>query len=84
VNVKIAWYNVRMSQHTHMIDLSDLPEAFASAIEAAVRAYREQTGNGHAGARSIGWAKDMLPELPESFFDPLPRELLDLFDGKHT
>ena len=67
------------------IDLSDLPKPLADAIEAMVRAFREGNaarGSGGLAPRPIGWAKDILPELPESFFDQLPPDLLDQFEGK--
>jgi|GEM_PF-2411982 len=32
--------------------------------------------------RSVGWAKGVLPELPDSFFQELPPDILDLFEGK--
>jgi hypothetical protein len=64
------------------IDLSDLPKPLADAIEAMVRKFREGGGGGGATPRPIGWAKDILPELPESFFDPLPPDVLDQFEGK--
>lgn len=63
------------------IDLSDLPQAVVNAIEAMVRAYREQSLQ-HAQRRPIGWAKGMLPELPESFFDELPPDVLGQFEGE--
>lgn len=63
------------------IDLSDLPKPLADAIEAMVRKFRE-ANPGDGNPRPIGWAKDILPELPESFFDPLPPDILDQFEGK--
>ena len=62
------------------IDISDLPQPLIEAIETIVRAYRG--ANTQKGQRPIGWARDYLPELPASFFDALPTELLDLFEGK--
>ena len=64
------------------IDISDLPQPLVEAIEAIVRAYRDRGGAPSSGQRPIGWAHDYLPELPATFFDPLPPELLDLFEGK--
>ena len=61
------------------IDTSDLPQALIEALEAIVRAYRERQPEAPIAARPIGWARDYLPELPDSFFDPLPGDLLDLF-----
>ncbi|MFZ4576012.1 MAG: hypothetical protein ACOYN0_16610 [Phycisphaerales bacterium] len=66
------------------IDLSDLPKPLADAIEAMVRTFREGSAAGGGGGvtpRPIGWAKDILPELPASFFDPLPPDILDQFEG---
>ncbi len=64
------------------IDISDLPKSIVDAIEAMVRNYRERAGGGPPAKRPIGWARDILPELPDSFFEPLPNEVLDLFEGK--
>lgn len=58
------------------IDLSDLPEPLINAIEAMVRAYREAATPPAQSPRAVGWAKDMLPELPPSFFDLLPDDML--------
>jgi len=69
-----------MSQQT--IDVSDLPVPFVEAIEAAIRAYRERAAQRPTTPRKAGWAAKILPELPDSFFDPLPNDLLDLFEGK--
>jgi hypothetical protein len=63
------------------IDVSDLPQGLADAIEAMVRACREQAGAPQQ-SRPIGWAKGVLPDLPESFFDELPPDVLDLFEGE--
>jgi hypothetical protein len=64
------------------IDITDLPQPMVEAIEAIVRTYREQVAGSGSGRRPIGWARDILPELPESFFEPLPPDVLDLFEGK--
>jgi hypothetical protein len=64
------------------IDITDLPEPLVEAIEAIVRTYREREAQAQNGTRPIGWARDVLPELPDAFFDPLPPDLLDLFEGK--
>jgi len=63
------------------IDTTDLPQPLVEAIETIVRAYRDRHFEPPNGPRPIGWAKDQLPELPASFFDPLPAELLNLFEG---
>ena len=63
------------------IDVSDLPPTVVEAIEAMVRAYREQSAP-NAQHRMVGWAKGVLPDLPESFFDDLPPDLLDQFEGR--
>jgi len=66
------------------IDISDLPQPLVDAIEAMVRTYRERSPESSNGRRSIGWARDILPELPASFFDPLPDDELSSFEGKTT
>jgi hypothetical protein len=65
------------------IDVSDLPPTMIEAIESLVRAAREQAQNTSAPAtpRPFGWLKGQV-EVPDSFFDPLPDELLDLFEGR--
>jgi hypothetical protein len=65
------------------IDVSDLPEPLVEAIESLVRTYRERTGppSPQESKRVIGWLRGQL-EIPDSFFDPLPDHLLDLFEGK--
>ena len=67
---------------THAIDVSDLPEPLVQAIESLVKTYREKSaGLGTvAEPRPIGWLKGEW-ELPDSFFEPLPDDLLDLFNG---
>jgi hypothetical protein len=65
-----------------VIDLSGLPEPLIEAIGTIVRAYRGREVDAPAAPRSVGWARDVLPELPSSFFDPLPDELLSAFEGK--
>jgi hypothetical protein len=65
-----------------IIDVSDLPEPLVQAIETMIRSYRQRPPLDTSSPRPLGWAKNQLPELPDSFFDPLPDELLDLFDGK--
>jgi len=32
----------------------------------------------------LGFLKDKVPELPDSFFDPLPEEDLQAWEGKHS
>lgn len=65
----------------HSIDLSDLPPTMIDAIEAIVRAYRQRRAE-VPDARPIGWARDYLPDLPASFFDELPPDILEAFEGK--
>jgi hypothetical protein len=64
------------------IDVSDLPQPMADAIEALVQTYRAQIRHTTESAppRPIGWLKGQW-ELPESFFDPLPEDLLNSFEG---
>ena len=64
------------------LDLSGLPQSVIDAIEEIVRAYRQRNTSEPRVERAIGWANGDLPELPQSFFDDLPDDLLDLFDGK--
>lgn len=66
-----------------MIDLSDLPDPLVAAIESLVKTYREKASvaEQRRAPRPIGWLKGQW-ELPESFFEPLPDDLLDLFEGK--
>ncbi len=68
---------------TRSIDVSDLPEPLVEAIESMVRTFREKAGEQIAPPqpRPIGWLKGAW-ELPHSFFEPLPDDLLDLFEGK--
>ena len=72
-----AWYTVDMLKQ---IDVSGLPDPLVQAIESMVRNYRERATDG-AAYRPIGWMKGKW-ELPDSFFDPLPNDLLNLFEGK--
>jgi hypothetical protein len=65
------------------IDVSDLPEPLVEAIESIIRTYRQRTDppQEQDKKRTIGWLRGQL-EIPDSFFDPLPDDLLDLFEGK--
>ena len=65
------------------IDVSDLPEPLIRAIKTIIDSYRERVRQLPAEPRSVGWARGLLPELPDSFFEPLPDELLDLFEITH-
>lgn len=63
------------------IDVTDLPEPLVMAIESLVNTYREKTHEGGSvEQRPMGWLKDQWT-VPDSFFEPLPDDLLDLFDG---
>jgi hypothetical protein len=64
------------------IDTTGLPQPLIEAIEAIVRTYRQREPESTNGRRAIGWARDVLPDLPESFFEPLPADLLDEFEGQ--
>jgi hypothetical protein len=64
------------------IDISGLPEPVVEAIEAIVRAYRDQMPAAQGQRREVGWARGQLPELPEAFFEPLPPDVLDMFEGE--
>lgn len=70
------------SRIARSIDISDLPPPLIEAIEAIVRTYREHAPTTQPQPRPIGWARGVLPELPASFFDPLPPDVLDQFEGK--
>jgi hypothetical protein len=65
------------------IDVTGLPPPLIEAIESIVRTYREQTtiANAAVQPRPVGWLRDKW-EIPQSFFDPLLDDLLDLFEGK--
>jgi hypothetical protein len=65
------------------IDVTGLPDPLIEAIESIVRTFREGSAAASvpAGARPVGWMKGKW-EIPDSFFDPLPDDLLDLFEGK--
>jgi len=70
--------------HMHKeIDVSDLPAPLVEAIESIVRTYREKSAVATTPLepRPVGWLRGKW-EVPESFFDPLPDDLLDLFEGK--
>ncbi len=69
---------------SQLIDISDLPQPLVEAIETMIRTYRAAPGAGLSTPRPIGWAKGFLPELPKSFFEPLPDDLIDLFEGKEA
>jgi hypothetical protein len=64
------------------IDVSGLPTPLVEALESLVNTYREKANDvgRPVEPRPIGWLKGQW-ELPDSFFDPLPNELLDLFEG---
>ena len=64
-----------------VIDVTDLPEPLVMAIESLVNTYREKTqGDGGVEERPLGWLKGQWT-VPDSFFEPLPNDLLDLFNG---
>jgi len=63
------------------IDVSDLPEPLVMAIESLVNTYRDRSRtNRSAEQRPLGWLKGQMI-VPNSFFEPLPDDVLDLFDG---
>jgi hypothetical protein len=65
------------------IDVTDLPTPLIDAIESIVRTYREKSTGVAAPLqpRPVGWLRGIW-EVPPSFFDALPDDLLDLFEGK--
>ncbi|HVS72151.1 MAG TPA: hypothetical protein VHQ47_12925 [Phycisphaerae bacterium] len=70
-----------MSQQ--LLDVSDLPKPFVDALEAAIQTYRAQL-TAPVEMRRPGWAKGLIPDVPDSvFFDPLPEEVLRLFEGEN-
>lgn len=80
-------YNQVAMAQQRTIDVTGLPEPLVEAIESMVRTYRDRAvePDEHsavsAASRPIGWLKGQW-ELPDSFFEPLPDDLLDLFEGK--
>ncbi len=75
-------YNLHMP---NVIDVADLPEPLVDAIVSLVNTYRQRTGHAADAARQrpsppIGWLKCQW-ELPDSCFEPLPDDVLHLFDG---
>lgn len=65
-----------------MIDTTGLPEPLVEAIEAMIRTYRERSQVATTnGRREPGWAKGLLPELPDSFFEELPPDVIRQFEG---
>ena len=66
---------------TRTIDVSDLPAPLVAAIEAMVNTYRSKArANTARPAPPTGWLKGRW-ELPDTFFEPLPEDLLELFNG---
>jgi hypothetical protein len=65
------------------IDVTGLPDPLIEAIESIVRTYRNAIApeQERREKRRIGWMRGKL-QIPDSFFDPLPDDLLDLFEGK--
>jgi hypothetical protein len=68
---------------TRTIDVSDLPEPLVAAIESMVSTYRAKSmpAAERRPPRPVGWLRGKV-EVPDSFFDPLPDDLLDLFEGR--
>jgi hypothetical protein len=63
------------------IDVSDLPDPVVRAIEQVVDAFRRQVQtSADKAAPPIGWLKGQW-ELTDSFFEPLPSDMLDAFEG---
>ncbi|HEY2588810.1 MAG TPA: hypothetical protein VGI81_23915 [Tepidisphaeraceae bacterium] len=63
------------------IDVSDLPEPLVEAIESLVNTYRRKIGLASAAPhpRPIGWLQGRW-ELPATFFEPLPDDVIDAFE----
>ena len=64
------------------IDVSDLPEPLVEAIESLVTTYRQRIGStiSTPQPRPIGWLKGQW-DLPDTFFDPLPDDVIEEFEG---
>lgn len=63
------------------IDVSGLPEPLVEAIESLVSTYRQRARATDAHrVRPIGWFRGNW-ELPDSFFEPLPDDVLEGFAG---
>lgn len=64
------------------IDVSDLPEPLVEAIESLVSTYRRKINSVSVAPqpRPIGWLKGQW-ELPDTFFDPLPADVIEAFEG---
>lgn len=80
MGIALLGYNLVMLK---TIDVSDLPKPLIDAIESLVNTYR-QSANAEGGDQNqtppIGWLKGKW-ELPESFFQPLPDDVIELFNG---
>ena len=71
------------------IDVTDLPDPLVAAIEAMIRTYRERIAAvvalpdtpSVADPRPIGWMRGKI-DMTEAFFEPLPDDLLDAFNGE--
>ena len=59
-----------------IITILDLEESVSAAVNDVTEPQKH-------GIR-IGFLKDFIPELPDSFFDPLPEDDLQAWEGKHS
>ena len=65
------------------IEVGDLPEPLIEAIESLVNTYRRRVRSEDSGPRGtppIGWLEGQF-EVPDSFFEPLPDDILNDFNG---
>ena len=71
----------RMGIMPKTIDVTGLPEPLVMAIESMVNTYREKSREGGEGEeRPLGWLAGRWT-VPDSFFEPLPKDVLDAFNG---
>ena len=76
-NAAADWYTEKGMK---TIDVTNLPPEALSRIEQIIEEYRHAAPS--RAPRRIGWAKDVLPPLPESFFEELPEEVLGFFGDR--
>jgi hypothetical protein len=65
------------------IEVGDLPEPLIAAIESLVETYRQRVRcelSVPRGTPPIGWLQGQF-EVPDSFFEPLPDDMHNDFNG---
>ena len=71
----------RIKSMPQTIEVIDLPEPLVMAIKSMVSTYREKTWqDGAAEERPLDWLKERWT-VPDSFFEPLPKDVLVGFNG---